>query len=80
MPFFTRKGWDLVTPEAFLGSVGFYLRPASEFQLSVLAGEDHHATALAGKNTSGGLDGWDWNEHKALPLSWYVGFADSSVG
>ena len=23
----------------------------------------------------GGLDGWGWNELKALPLSWYVGLA-----
>ena len=23
----------------------------------------------------GGLDGWGWNELKALPLSWFVGLA-----
>ena len=33
------------------------------------------ATALAQKATSGGLDGWGWNELQALPLSWFVGLA-----
>ena len=32
-------------------------------------------TCIAKKSTSGGLDGWSWNELKALPLSWYVGLA-----
>ena len=31
-----------------------------------------HSAVLAKKSTSGGLDGWTWNELKALPLSWYV--------
>ena len=43
--------------------------------LPELAGEDLHAVVLSEKATSGGLDGWGWNELKALPLSWYVGLA-----
>ena len=43
--------------------------------MPVLTGEDLHSAALAKKSTSGGLDGWGWNELKALPLSWYVGLA-----
>ena len=41
----------------------------------MLTGEDLHCAVLAKKSTSGGLDGWGWNELKALPLSWYVGLA-----
>ena len=43
--------------------------------MPVLSGEDLHSAVLAKKSTSGGLDGWTWNELKALPLSWYVGLA-----
>ena len=41
----------------FLGFVIGYLEQVGELQLSVLAGEDLHATTLAKKATSGGLDG-----------------------
>ena len=44
-------------------------------QLLELTGEDLHSVVLAKKASSGGLDGWGWNELKALPLSWYVGLA-----
>ena len=27
------------------------------------------------KSTAGGLDGWAWNEIKALPLPWFAGLA-----
>ena len=27
------------------------------------------------KSTAGGLDGWAWNELKALPLPWFSGLA-----
>ena len=27
------------------------------------------------KATAGGLDGWAWNEIKALPLPWFSGLA-----
>ena len=27
------------------------------------------------KSTAGGLDGWAWNEIKALPLPWFSGLA-----
>ena len=30
---------------------------------------------MAKKSTAGGLDGWAWNEIKALSLSWFVGLA-----
>ena len=31
--------------------------------------------ARAKKSTAGGLDGWAWNEIKALPLPWFSGLA-----
>ena len=31
--------------------------------------------ACAKKSTAGGLDGWAWNEFKALPLPWFSGLA-----
>ena len=30
---------------------------------------------MAKKSTAAGLDGWAWNEIKALSLSWFVGLA-----
>ena len=44
MLFFRWEGRDPVTPEAFLGFVIGYLEQVGELQLSVLAGEDLHAT------------------------------------
>ena len=55
--------------------MGTYLEQAPKLQLPVLTGEDLHATVLAKKATSGGLDGWGWNELEALPMSWFVGLA-----
>ena len=40
-------------------------------QLPILTGEDVYVTDYAKKTT--GLDGWGWNELKALPLSKFVG-------
>ena len=31
--------------------------------------------ARAKRSTAGGLDGWAWNEVKALPLPWFSGLA-----
>ena len=75
MPFFRRAGWDPVTPQSYLDFVGGYLDQARVIDLPVLTGEDLHSAVIAKKSTSGGLDGWGWNELKALPLSWYVGLA-----
>ena len=52
-----------------------YLHQAPVLNLPVLTGDDLHSVVLSKKATSGGLDGWGWNELKALPLSWYVGLA-----
>ena len=31
--------------------------------------------ARAKKSAAGGLDGWAWNEFKALPFTWFSGLA-----
>ena len=73
--FFRREGRDPVIPQSFLDFVGDYLEQAEFIDMPVLTGEDLHSAALAKKSSSGGLDGWGWDEIKALPLSWYVGLA-----
>ena len=40
-----------------------------------IAGQDLQEVAGAKKSTAGGLDGWAWNEIKALPLPWFSGLA-----
>ena len=44
-------------------------------ELPILTGEDLYEAAMAKKSTASGLDGWAWNEIKALSLSWFVGLA-----
>ena len=43
--------------------------------MPTLPGEDLHEAALIKEATAGRLDGWGWNETKALSLSWFVGLA-----
>ena len=40
-----------------------------------ITGHDLQELARAKKSTAGGLDGWPWNELKALPLPWFSGLA-----
>ena len=40
-----------------------------------ITGQELLDTARAQKSTSGGLDGWAWNEVKALHLPWFTGLA-----
>ena len=41
----------------------------------LITGRDLQEVAGAKKSTAGGLDGWAWNEIKALPLPWFSGLA-----
>ena len=43
--------------------------------LPILTGEELYDADMAKKSTAAGLDGWAWNEIKALSLSWFVGLA-----
>ena len=58
--FFCRSG--LLPQEPFLDLPG-------------ITGRDLQEVARAKKSTAGGLDGWAWNEIKALPLPWFSGLA-----
>ena len=75
MPFFCRSGSPVVTPDQFLGFVGHFLPQEPQFDLPRITGRDLQEVARAKKSTAGGLDGWAWNEIKALPLPWFSGLA-----
>ena len=66
------SGW---APQAFLDFVGDHLPQVALLDLPILTGEELYEAAMAKKSTAGGLDGWAWNEIKALSLSWFVGLA-----
>ena len=72
MPFFCRSGHPVVTPDQFLNFVGHLL---PYLDLPRITGRDLQELARAKKSTAGGLDGWAWNEIKALPLPWFSGVA-----
>ena len=75
MPFFCRSGGSVVTPGQVLGFVGCFLPQEPQFDLPRITGRDLQEVARAKKSTAGGLDGWAWNEIKALPLPWFSGLA-----
>ena len=75
MPFFCRSGHPVVTPDQFLDFVGHLLPQEPYLDLPRITGRDLQEEARAKKATAGGLDGWAWNEIKALPLPWFSGLA-----
>ena len=75
MPYFRREGHPVVTVQAFLDFVGDHLPQVPFLDLPMITGEELYGTAIAKKSTAAGLDGWVWNEIKALSLSWFVGLA-----
>ena len=72
---FRREGHPVVTVQAFLDFVGDHLPQEPFLELPILTGEELYEAAMAKKPTAAGLDGWAWNEIKALSLSWFVGLA-----
>ena len=75
MPFFCRSGHPVVTPDQFLEFVGHLLPQEAYLDLPRITGRDLQEVARAETSTAGGLDGWAWNEIKALPLPWFSGLA-----
>ena len=75
MPYFCRSGHPVVSAEQFLGFIGHFLPQENFLDLPRITGRDLQEVARAKKSTAGGLDGWTWNEIKALPLPWFSGFA-----
>ena len=55
--------------------VGHLLSQEPYLDLPRITGRDLQEVARAKKSTAGGLDGWAWNELKALPLPWFFGLA-----
>ena len=76
MPFFSV---GLVIPLLLLISswilLVIFLPQESLLHLPRITGRDLLEVAWAKKSTAGGLDGWAWNEIKALPLPWFSGLA-----
>ena len=66
MPFFCRSGHPVNTPDQFLDFVGHLLPQEPYLDLPRITGRDLQEVARAKKSTAGGLDGWAWNEIKAL--------------
>ena len=75
MPYFRREGHPVVTIQAFLDFAGDHLPQEPFLELPMFTGEELYEAAMAKKSTAAGLDGWVWNEIKALSLSWFVGLA-----
>ena len=75
MPYFRREGHPVVTVQAFLDFVGDHLPQQPVLELPILTGKELYEVAMAKKSTAAGLDGWAWNEIKALSPSWFVGLA-----
>ena len=67
--FFSRSGSPVVSPDQFLDFVGHLLPQEPCLDLPRITGRDLQEK----KSTAGGLDGWAWNEIKALPLPWFSG-------
>ena len=64
-----------VSTEQFLDFIGHFLPQENYLDLPLITGRDLQEVARAKKATAGGLDGWAWNEVKALPLPWFSGLA-----
>ena len=75
IPCFCRSGHPDVTAGQFLDFIGQYLPQENYLDLPRITGRDLQEVARAKKATAGGLDGWAWNEIKALPLPWFSGLA-----
>ena len=73
--FFCRSGHPVVTPDQFLDFVGHLLPQEPYLDLPGITGRDLQEVARVKESTAGGLDGWAWNEIKALPLPWFSGLA-----
>ena len=55
--------------------VGHLLPQEPQLDLPRITGRDLQEVARAKRSTAGGLEGWAWNEIKALLLPWFSGLA-----
>ena len=74
-PFFFWSGHPVATPDQFLDFLGHLLPQEPQFDLPRITERDLQKVARAKKSTAGRLDGWAWNEIKALRLPWFSGLA-----
>ena len=69
------SGHPEVSAEQFLGFIGHFLPQENFLDLPRITGRDLQEVVRVKKATAGGLDGWAWNEIKALHLPWFSGLA-----
>ena len=65
----------MVTVDQFLAFVHPFSAQEAVIDLPRITGQDLLDVARALRSTAGGLDGWGWNDVKALPLPWFSGLA-----
>ena len=65
---FAREDHPIVTIQAFLILLVIISRRNSFWNFLYLLFEELYEAAMAKKSTAAGLDGWAWNEIKALSL------------
>ena len=58
-----------------LGFIGHLLHQENFLDPPRITGRDLQEVARAKKSTAGGLDGWAWDDIKALPIPWFSGLA-----
>ena len=75
MPYFRRDRHPVVTLKPFLILLGIIFHRSLFWTFPCSLGRRLYEAAMAKKSTAAGLDGWAWNEIKALSLSWFVGLA-----
>ena len=80
MPYFCRSGHPQVSAQQFLDFIGHFLPQENLLDLPRITGRDLQEVARSKKATAGGLDGWAWNEVKALSLALVLGSGYSFGG
>ena len=75
MLFFCRSVHPVVTVGQFLAVVDPCLPQEAKIDLPRVTGQNLLEVARANRSMAGGLDGWNWNEIKALHLAWFSGLA-----
>ena len=68
-------GLAILLSDQFRAFVGHLSPQEPLLDLPWITGRDLQEVARAKKSPAGGLDGWAWNEIKALPLPWFSGLA-----
>ena len=75
IPYFRRERHPVISPRAVFSNVWWATFLKRPLWICPFLRERSFVMWPWKKSTAGGLDGWAWNENKALSLSWFVGLA-----